>query len=141
MKRGTWEAISERDVPLGANIISVSFVITIKDVETESSVFKARFVAQGNRSKEKDLLVHDSTTVRPSSIRLLLALAAAMDFEVWTQDISKAYLQFESSLKREVYIRPTKQLKMPTGKVLNLLRPYMDLLTVVIIEMRPSPIT
>lgn len=65
---------------------------TIKYVETDSTVFKARFVAHGNPDKEKYLVVHDSITALPSSVRLLLALAGIMGFDVWTEDVSQAFL-------------------------------------------------
>ncbi len=67
------------------------FVLTIKDVETNTPKFKARFVAHGNRDAEKNRLVHDSTAARQSSVKLLVALASVMGVDVWTDDISQAY--------------------------------------------------
>ncbi len=72
--------VSEEDVPKGANVNTGSFVVTIKDVETENPIFKARFMAHGNRDSERDQLVHDSTTARQISVRLLIAMAAIMGF-------------------------------------------------------------
>lgn len=80
------------DIPPSSNLITGSFVITIKDVETDSPIFKARFVAHGNRDRDKDTLLHDSTTVRNSSVRMLIVLAEVMGFNVWTEDVSQAYL-------------------------------------------------
>ncbi len=61
-RRGTWEILLEEDVPKGANMNMESFVVTIKDVETENPIFKTCFVAHGNIESEKDQLVHDYTT-------------------------------------------------------------------------------
>lgn len=98
-------------------------MITFKDVETENQLFKARFVAHGNRDKEKEILVHDTTTVCHSSIRMLAAVAVNMGFDICTEDVSQAYLQSASELMRDIYIRPNKQLHMPAGHVLKLLQP------------------
>jgi len=78
LRRGTWELDIKGDVPSGSNIISVSFAISIKDVEKDNPIFKSRFAAHGNREAEKNNLVHDSTNVRQSSVRLLIALAAIL---------------------------------------------------------------
>ncbi len=89
--------------------------------------FQACFVAHGNRDSEKDQLVHDSTPARQSSVRLLVAMAAIMGFEVWTEDISQAYLQSASELLREVDLKPNRQQKVPAGYVSKLLRPLYRL--------------
>ncbi len=127
VRRGTWEMVLEEDVPKDANMITGSFFVTFEDVETEKPTFKARFVAHGNRDSDKDQFVHDSTTVRQSSVRLLVAIAAIMGFDVWTEDISQAYLQSASELLRELYLKPNRQLKVPAGYVLKLLRPLYGL--------------
>ncbi len=83
--------VLEEEIPKNANMITRSFIVTIKDVKTEKPTFKARFVAHDNRDSDKDQLFHDSTTVRQSCVRLLFAMVAIMGFVVWTEDISQAY--------------------------------------------------
>ncbi len=109
------------------HMITGSFVVTIKNVETESPIFKARFVDHANGDSEKDQLVHDSRTPRQSSVRLLVAMAAIMGSDVWTENRSQAYLQSASELLREVYLKPNRQLKVPAGYMLKLLRPLYSL--------------
>ncbi len=82
VKLETWKMILGEDVPSEANFITGSFVITIKDVETENSIFKASLFAHGNREAEKIRQVHDSGTVRQGSVRLLIALASIIVFDV-----------------------------------------------------------
>ena len=74
VSRGTWKVVIEEEIPADSNVINARFVITIKDVETDEPFFKARFVAQGHLDREKSTLVHNSTTVRQSSIRVFLPL-------------------------------------------------------------------
>ncbi len=92
VRRGTWELVLEEDVPPGSKIISGSFVIAVKDVETDKPIFKARSIAHGHRDAGKHNLVHDSTNVRQSSIRMLIAPAAIMGFDIWTENISQTHL-------------------------------------------------
>ncbi len=127
VRRGTWELVLEEDVPSGSNIISGSFVITIIDVETDKYIFKARFVAHGHPDAARHNLVHDSTNSHKILVRLLIALAAIIGFDVWTEDISLAYLQSVIKLLREVYLRPNKHLQAPAGYILKLLRPLYGL--------------
>ncbi len=58
--RDTFEMILGENVPEDANVVSGSFVITIKDVETETSTFKARFVVHVNKYLEKNRLINNS---------------------------------------------------------------------------------
>ncbi len=64
-----------------------SFFVTIKDVKTKKPAFKARFVVYGSCDNDNDELVHDCAAVCQSSVRLLIAMAAIIGFDVWTEDI------------------------------------------------------
>lgn len=71
--------------------------------------------------------MHDRTTARHSSFKLITTLTAIIGLSIWTQDISQAYLQSESTLLWDVYIRPRNALHFPSGHQLKLLRPLYEL--------------
>jgi hypothetical protein len=52
--KGTWRIVKKQDLPKDANILHGRFVLTIKNVGTESETYKARYVVQGHRDKERD---------------------------------------------------------------------------------------
>ncbi len=104
VRRGTWELVLKKDIQLGSNIASGSFVIAIKDLKTGKLIFKARFAAHRHRDAEEHYPIHDSTNVRQSSVRLLITLVAIIEFHVLTEDIPLAYLQSAIKLLCEVYL-------------------------------------
>ena len=65
----------KEDVPRDSNVLGARFVLAIKDTEKPDPIFKARFVVQGHKDREKNALVRESTNMRQSSILVLTAIA------------------------------------------------------------------
>lgn len=103
------------------------FVITIKDVETDNPIYKARYVMHGHKDRDKSSLVHDATTANQSSTKMLVSIAALFGFRLWTEDVSQAYVQSASKLLRDVYLKPSKELEIPGNCLVKLLRPLYGL--------------
>lgn len=53
LKRKAFRVVCKEEIADDANTLGGRFVLTIKDTETDSPVFKARFVVQGHTDSEK----------------------------------------------------------------------------------------
>jgi Reverse transcriptase (RNA-dependent DNA polymerase) len=125
--RGTWRVVAKEEVSDNANILGGRFVFAIKDEGTDKEVWKARFVVQGYRDHLKTSLVHDTATSRQHSSRVLVGLAAIFGVNLFSTDVTQAYLQSAEKLLRDVYIKPMREFSMGPGQLLKLLWPLYGL--------------
>ena len=97
---------TETDLPAGETAIPSKFVLGIKrDVFGKLDKYKARLVALGCRQVAgRDYSEVFAPTVQHSTVRVLLAIAAAKGWEVHQTDVKTAFLNGE--LEERVYIRP-----------------------------------
>ena len=104
----TWEMVPASSMPSGANLMNCHYVFTVKR-KADGSIekFKARLVADGNTQKHGvDFDRVFATVVKTSTIRLVLLLAAARDYNLSSVDIRQAYLQSLLDPKVPLYMRP-----------------------------------
>ena len=107
-KRETWRVIPKSSLPNKANVLSGRFVLTLKNFGSADELAKARYVAQGNRDREKSRMVHNITTLRQSSTRIIVSVSAIKGFRLFSHDVRQAYLQSEDKLTRKVFLLPKK---------------------------------
>ena len=105
----TYEVVDD----IGQKHITTTWVLTEKGNE-----IRARLTCRGFQEEED--FPKDSPTMEKSSLRLLLALAAAKGWDIQTSDIKSAFLQ-GSKLEREVHVRPPKE-SNAKGKLWRLLK-------------------
>lgn len=96
---------------------------TIKNSDTSSPTYKAHFVAGGNIDTEKDLLIHNSTTVRPVSVRIFSQSSAKKGWRICTDDINQYFIQIRGCLSRTVYLHRPIQPVLPSNSMLRLIKP------------------
>lgn len=76
--------------------------MVLKNIETPQELPQARYVARGFSDNMKHEIVHNVTSLRPTSIRVILSAATNLGFRLYCHDMVQAYLHLLSPLSREV---------------------------------------
>ena len=90
LRRGMFKVILKEEIPQGADVLNVRYVLAIKSSIDCKIKFKTRYVIGGHRDMLKRDFVHNAHTLHPTSVCLMIALAAALGFKVWSTDIKLA---------------------------------------------------
>ncbi len=76
---------------------------SLEDAGTAKERVRARFVGQGYGDKMKPFIVHNNHTLRQSSTKIIMSVAAVRQFRVCLLDVTQAYLQSRNDCTREIY--------------------------------------
>ena len=128
IEKGTFRIVLKEDMEKeghNLNVILSRFVLTIKENDGITK-YKARFVLGGHKDRDKNRIVHNSTTLRHSSVRVWMALATIMGFDIWSSDVTQAYLQAGAKLQRKVFTRPNI-LNLAQNELLQVILPLYGL--------------
>lgn len=87
IKRQIWNIVKREDVSKNSNIVRGRFVLTLKLFFTPHETAKLRYISKGYANDLKDLLVHDTNALRPTSIRINLSIAAVISFRLFSHDV------------------------------------------------------
>ncbi|KAL0349844.1 UNVERIFIED_CONTAM: Retrovirus-related Pol polyprotein from transposon RE1 [Sesamum radiatum] len=97
-------------------------------VDVEVTTFKARLVAKGYTQRPKvDFQEIFSPVAMAKSIRIMLAIAAWYDYEIWQMDVKKAFLN--GFVEEEIYVDQLEEFTVigEEQKVCHLQRSIYDL--------------
>ncbi|CAI7748449.1 unnamed protein product [Closterium sp. NIES-54] len=122
------EAITDEVPQPGVNIVDGMWIFRVKWPLGSPPAFKARYVAQGFRQRQGVDYFHTfSSTLKMTTLRVLLHVAAQRDYELNSLDFSLAILQ--GSLHEEMWLRrpPGFTGSFPTGTQWSLRRPVYGL--------------
>ena len=120
MKHNTWEVLPRSSVPAGRKVAKSKWVYKVK-LNRDGSIerFKSRFVVCGySQVKGVDFEHAFSATMRATSLRTLLALAAGERLKLEHFDVTSAFTQ--SDIDFDVYVEPPLGYDEYKGKVLKL---------------------
>ncbi|CAI7841442.1 unnamed protein product [Closterium sp. NIES-53] len=115
-------------LPSRANIVDGMWIFKVKWPPDSPPAFKARYVAQGFSQRQGvDLFRNFSPTLKMTTLRVLLHVAAQHDYELHSLDFSKAFPQ--GSLHEEIWLRrpPGFTRSFPAGTQWSLRRPLYGL--------------
>ncbi|CAI7729367.1 unnamed protein product [Closterium sp. NIES-54] len=103
----SWKSIGtyvDEVPPPGANIVSGMWIFRVKRPPGSPPFFKARYVAPGFSQREGVEFFHTfSPTLKMTTLRVLLHVAAQRDYELHSLDFSTTFLQ--GSLHEEIWLR------------------------------------
>lgn len=118
-EKGTWKVVP---LPEGVKPVTSRWVNTDKyGPDGQLIRHKSRLVARGFQQEEGiDYEETYASVVKPASTRILLALAAILSWRIHQGDVKTAFLN--SNLDKPVYMRPPKDIKLPHGYCLMVIR-------------------
>ncbi|CAI7781464.1 unnamed protein product [Closterium sp. NIES-53] len=114
--------------PPGVNIVTGMWIFRVKRPPGSPPVFKARYVARDfSQRLGVDFFQTFSPTPKMNTLRVLLHVAAQLDYELHSLDFSTAFLQ--GSLHKEIWLRrpPGFTGLFPAGTQCSLRRPVYGL--------------
>ncbi|CAI7913797.1 unnamed protein product [Closterium sp. NIES-53] len=114
--------------PPGANIVDGMWIFRVKRLPGSPPAFKARYVARGFTQRQGvNYFQTFSPTLKMTTLRVLLHVAAQHDYELHSLDFSTAFLQ--GSLHEEIWLRrpPDFTESFPAGTQWSLRRPVYGL--------------
>ena len=104
LKKGTFRLVVLPD-DHRENVVPSKFVLAVKNTNGEER-YKARFVLRGFLDSEKHLQVHYGRTLDKTNVRILLAIAAVLGLDLWSEDLVQGYLQSAEAIKRKTFVKP-----------------------------------
>lgn len=127
VSRGTMKFVKRSAHPRGASVLGGRLVYTFKHVGSPKEQPKARYAAQGHQDRDKYFLVHNLSTLRQRSTKVVVPTRALRGFRLLSHDVAHSYLQSMEQMTREVYLQPRAEdrayFRTGADERLQLLRP------------------
>ena len=116
-KNHTWDLVT---LPPRKSVVGCKWIYKIR-TRSDGSIerYKARFVVKGFTQEHGiDYEETFAPVARISSVRTLLAIAAASKWDIFQMDVKNAFLN--GDLSEEVYMQPPPGLSVDSNKVCHL---------------------
>ena len=89
----------------GQAVIKTRWVFTQQDDDSKGYLIKARLCMRGDKEENVENIRADSPTTAKDTLKLVLAIAANENFDIFSGDITSEFLQGKS-LDRDVFVLP-----------------------------------
>ena len=123
LENGVFQVMPISEISPGVRIFNSRFVDEIKNAGTATAFEKSRLIVQAYNDEGKLSILTQAPTIQRMSQRLILALCASTQHELYLRDITQAYTQSATLLNREIYVRAPQELGIEKNLVLKIIRP------------------
>ncbi len=133
IKKCSYEYVKNSDIPGYATPLPSSFVLRMKNSDNPDKHLKARLVILGHIDPDKPRVENESSTVLQLSIRIAITFIVSHGFNIWSRDISQAFLESEYPLRLTIYVRPPEgenileRIGSDPGSLLHAIKPQYGL--------------
>jgi hypothetical protein len=111
LERKIFKIINKKNVSLDTRIFNSRFVNDIKHDDIDKTLKKSRLVIQTYNNINKKLILTQTSTIQQVNQRLIICLAVVFrDMKLYLRDIIQIYVQSNSKLNRNFYIRSSSKL-------------------------------
>lgn len=83
LEKGAFRVVNISDIPCDANIQGGRFFWALKNKRTDREKPKPLYVPQGHKDKEKPFIVHNISTIRQSSVKVIVSTSAVSNFLIF----------------------------------------------------------
>lgn len=112
LQRKCFESTTLDKMESNESLLSSRSVLPLKNVGANDEKYKARLVAEVHTDTEKPDIIHDITTLKHSSLRIIVCLAGITGYKLRTQDINQVYIQSDEPFRRPIYLKPPRVLNL-----------------------------
>jgi len=101
----------------------------IKHSEINNAFEKSRLIIQAYNDQNKGLVLTQSSIIQHISQKIILTLTPTVQqlrpkTSLYLQNISQAYVQSNTHLKRDIFIRPPLELGLEKDTILQVVKPF-----------------
>ena len=105
-------------LPEDAEVLPYTWFCDRKDRGNGKPEERARFCAQGQRSRFRDVIIATSPVVQQSVLRIFLSMASTHRWQISTEDFKRAYLQSDPlPVTQQLYVKTPPEAGLPPGSV------------------------
>jgi hypothetical protein len=135
IEKDVFQSVKTDDVSLDVRIFNSRFVDEIKHLDIDKAFEKSRLVVQTFNDQNKNLVLIQSSIIQRVSQRLIVCLIVVFSkMNLYLRDITQIYVQFVTSLNRDVFVRSSveliKHLDVDSNNILKIVKSLYDVLEV-----------